>query len=318
MNSLTERLPGVRRVAAALAVMVLIVAVVPFVVFAVPQVVGADHGFVILSGSMEPTTSPGDVVIVDASAPISVGDIITFDDGNTVPTTHRVVAIEDGQYVTQGDANSNPDAQPVSPDDVLGRVTLTIPFIGRVILWVNTPIGYVSLVVGPLVLLVANELFAWAGKDSSSGDGSDTNDDDRAEGGPVPKPVLRRIDDGRAEQADAASATRADTDRTSDNDTATESDDARETVAVAVADLKLTVLATLGLVGYAAWNVYREVTAVAAPDPVSVGALTGGLLGLGFAIWVTVTARLAAGDAGTDRPATTPSARADGGTEDER
>lgn len=316
MNSLTERLPGVRRVAATLAVVVLIVAIVPFVVFAVPQVVGADHSFVILSGSMEPTTSPGDVVIVDASAPISVGSIITFDDGNTVPTTHRVVAIEDGQYVTQGDANSNPDAQPVSPDNVLGRVTLTIPFIGHVILWVNTPLGYVSLVVGPLVLLVANELFSWARKDGGSDDGDrpDTSDEDS----PVPKPVLRRIDDVRAEQVDAASATPDDTAQTSDNDTATGSDDGRETVAVAVADLKLTALGMLGLVGYAAWNVYREVTAVAAPDPVSVGALTGGLLGLGFAIWVTVTARLAARDTGTDRPAMTPSARADGGTEDER
>lgn len=305
----TERLPSVRSVAATLAVMVLVAALVPFVVFAVPQVVGADHGFVILSGSMEPTVSPGDVVIVDASAAVAVGDVITFDDGNSVPTTHRVVGIEDGQYVTQGDANQNPDTQRVAPGEVLGRVTLTIPYIGHVILWVNTPLGYVSLVVAPLVLLVASELFSWA-RSRGDSDSDDTNDE---ESKPTPKPAIRHIDEVRAErtaverdEAEAATATES------------ESDGDRETVTVAVADLKLTILAMVGLVGYAVWNVYREVSTVAAPDPISVGALTGGLLGLGFAVWVTVTARLANADAKTDRPSRTPPARADGGTEVEQ
>jgi signal peptidase len=274
--------------------MVLVAALAPFVVFAVPQVVGANHGFVILSGSMEPTVSPGDVVIVDASAAIAVGDVITFDDGNAVPTTHRVVAIEDGQYVTQGDANQNPDAQRIAPGDVLGRVTLTIPYVGHVILWVNTPIGYVSLVVAPLVLLVASELFAWARTDS----GNDNDD-------PAPKPAIRHVDEVRAEH-DAATEAKTTTGQADD----------RETVAVAVTDLKLTVLAMVGLVGYAAWNVYREVTALAAPDPISVGALTGGLLGLGFAVWVTASARRTAKR--TARPARMDAARADGGTEGER
>ena len=302
MNRITERLPSARRVATTVAVLVLVAALVPFVVFAVPQAVGADHGFVILSGSMEPAVSPGDVVIVDASAPIAVGDIITFDDGNEVPTSHRVIAIEDGQYITQGDANQNPDAQPVAPGDALGRVTLAIPYLGHVILWVNTPLGYVSLVVAPLVLLVASELLAWARKDT------DVDSDD-----PAPKPAIRHVDDVRTERA-AAAAADADDDET--ESTATQAD-SRETVAVAVADLKLTILAMVGLVGYAAWNVYREVTGLGAPDPISVGALTGGLLGLSVAVWVTVSARLAAGER-TDRPAPASMARADSGTEGER
>lgn len=276
--SVRERFPSTRSVATALALLVLVALLVPFVIFAVPQVVGADHGFVILSGSMEPTVSPGDVIIVDASAAVTVGDIVTFDDGNTVPTTHRVVGVEDGQYVTQGDANPNPDAQRVAPSDVLGRVTLTIPYIGYVILWVNTPIGYVSLVVAPLVLLVANELFSWA----RDGDEIRAEHDQDKSGG-----------DGDTAADDATS-------------------DDSETVAVAVADLKLTILAMVGLVGYAVWNVYREVTAVAAPNPVSVGALTGGLLGLGFAVWVTISARQATTDPKRSPPAR---ARTDSSTE---
>jgi signal peptidase len=304
-----KRLPNARSVAATLAVMILVAAIVPFLVFAVPQVVGADHSFVILSGSMEPTTSPGDVVIVDASAAIAIGDVITFDDGNTAPTTHRIVDIEDGKYVTKGDANQNPDAQRVAPSDVLGRVTLTIPFIGHVILWVNTPIGYASLVIAPLVLLVGSELFVWAREKSNSGDsdGEEASDD----GNPVPKPAVRHIDDVRAESDDATS-------ESSDDNTPTESEAVRETVTVARTDLKLTALAMVGMVAYAAWNVYREVATVAAPNPVSVAALTGGLLGLGFAVWVTVTTWLTAADCKTDRLAPTPPSCTDGGTEDEQ
>lgn len=285
--SVRERLPGVRSVATVLGTLVLVAALVPFVVFAVPQVVGADHGFVVLSGSMEPTTSPGDVVIVDASTAVAVGDVITFDDGNAVPTTHRVVGVEDGGYVTQGDANQNPDAGLVAPRDVLGEVTLTIPWVGHVILWVNTPVGYVSLVVAPLVLLLGNELFAWA---------------------------RRRTRDDTTEAADTTAETE------DEHGHVDVSDGRGATVTVAVADLKLTMLAMAGLAGYAVWNVLGELRAAGAPDPISAGVLVGGLLGLAFALWVTVGVRLAArADRSPDDSGdATPPAETDGGTEEGR
>ena len=302
------RLPSARNVTAALGLMLLVAALVPFLIFAVPQVVGADHSFVILSGSMEPTASPGDVVIVDASAAIGVGDVITFNDGNTAPTTHRIVGIENGQYITQGDANQNPDTQPVAPSDVLGRVTLTIPFVGHVLLWANTPTGYVSLVVAPLVLLVATELFAWVRRDSERPVGDDE------ETSPVPKPVLRGVARTRGDGNDSKSV-RAPT--LESNSTTPAADDGSTAVTVAVADLKLTALALVALVGYAAWNVYREVTTVATPNAVSVAVLTGGILGLGFAAWVTVTAWLAT-DTTTEPSVSEPQSRTDGGTEEKR
>ncbi|TKX83266.1 hypothetical protein EXE43_25160, partial [Halorubrum sp. SS5] len=54
-----------RRIANIVGLMILVAIVVPFVVFAVPQVVGADQSYVVLSGSMEPAMSPGDVIIVN-------------------------------------------------------------------------------------------------------------------------------------------------------------------------------------------------------------------------------------------------------------
>jgi len=284
-----------RRVGGVLATLLLLAAVVPFVVFAVPQVVGADYGFVVLSGSMEPALSPGDVVIVDASVPVRVGDIITYAAGAGAPTTHRVVGTADGGYETKGDANENVDAGVVTPDTMLGRVVLVIPLIGHIILWVNTPAGYVALIVVPLGLLAVNELVAWACR-PDDGD-TDAGDPD------TPIPAIRRIDDDQATTSTLA------TDAT---EPTAASSEASPAVAVAVVDLKLTLLAMGGLFAYAGWNVYREYAAVAAPNPVSVGALTAGLLGLLFAGWVTLAARRDRRDVGAE-PLAASGVRADGG-----
>jgi signal peptidase len=283
--------PSPRQVGAVLGTLLVIAVVVPFAVFAVPQVIGADHGFVTLSGSMEPDIAPGDVVIVDASASVGVGDVITFSEDSDVPVTHRIVGEQDGQWVTKGDANEDADARPVSPENVLGRVVLTIPLIGHVILWANTPVGYVVLVLVPLVLLLANELLSWARARDGEKEAGGNDDSD---------PVA-------AAESEKKSGNRTDGDERSDEDTMTQTRDSESevrstapatatgpagpaSVTLAVADLKLSLLASLALVAYAAWNVYVEVTTVGAPNPISVGALTAGLLGLLFTGWVTAHA----------------------------
>ena len=59
MTAVSDR-NTLRLAANVLGVLIIVAVVAPFVVYAVPSVVGADHGLVILSGSMEPkrTTSP--------------------------------------------------------------------------------------------------------------------------------------------------------------------------------------------------------------------------------------------------------------------
>lgn len=270
----TPSLPSARQL---LAMVVLLAAVSPFVVFAVPQVIGADDGFVVLSGSMEPAMSPGDVVIVDASGPVEAGDVITYRTGaDTVPTTHRVVGVQDSGYETKGDANGNADTGLVGPEAVIGRVVLTIPLVGHVILWANTPVGYVTLVVAPLVLLGASELFAWAKREPAEVE-REASASEQAESGSDPDATA---DNWEFPEIAAAAAD-------------TETQPARS-VAIAAVDLKLTLLATGALFGYAGWNVYREFAITAAPTPISVGAFTAGLLGLLFAGSVTVTAWRAA------------------------
>ncbi|WP_246983246.1 signal peptidase I [Halorientalis marina] len=147
-----------------------LVAIAPFLVFAVPSAVGASHSYVVLSSSMSPTIHAGDVVFVEDVEPegIEEGDVVTFDpERGTLAErekaiTHRVIEVQqrsDGRYfVTKGDANDSPDATPVAAENVVGRVTFQLPLIGHAIVFVGTDLGILLLVVLPAGLLAVTEL----------------------------------------------------------------------------------------------------------------------------------------------------------------
>lgn len=152
-----------------LVVLVLVAVIAPFIVYAVPGVVGADHGLVVLSGSMEPKMSPGDAVIVRevSASEIEEQDIITYQrTGSDTPTTHRVIEKQQTEngvaYVTKGDANEERDRGTVPQSRVVGEVIFVIPFIGHVVRFANTQLGFLTLVLTPMVLFVLSELWELA------------------------------------------------------------------------------------------------------------------------------------------------------------
>lgn len=89
----------------------------------------------VLTGSMEPTYHPGDMVISAPKDRYAVGDVVTFQPVSNDPTliTHRIVAVRttaDGnEYVTRGDANTADD-KPIVADQVMGSVRYHVPKVG--------------------------------------------------------------------------------------------------------------------------------------------------------------------------------------------
>jgi len=83
---------------------------------------------VVSSESMEPTMDVGDIVMWTPTSidTIRNDDIVVFRSRGGDIVSHRVVDIEeqdgDVELITQGDANDRPDPNPVTSDDLLGRV----------------------------------------------------------------------------------------------------------------------------------------------------------------------------------------------------
>ena len=164
-NILTS--PRTKRAANVLGIVLLIALVAPFAAYAAPEVVGADESFVVLTASMTPAIAPGDVVIVAERDPTAIaeGDVITFVRGTSdVPVTHRVIdVVDDGgalAFETMGDANEGPDPGLVAAGSLVGVVTLTIPWIGYVIQFAGTQVGFVALVLLPFGLLAVTEIWS--------------------------------------------------------------------------------------------------------------------------------------------------------------
>ncbi|MFC6767019.1 signal peptidase I [Natrinema soli] len=295
----------------------LVALVLPFVAYAVPQVAGAEHSFVVLSGSMEPSISPGDVVLVAGVEPDAVesGDVITYQrtEGES-PTTHRVIKVDDSgtdvRFRTKGDANEDPDQTAIAADQLIGRVTVTIPAIGHVITFVNTPVGFGLLVALPLVSFVLSE--AWELRSKRRSDDSDDPEapaDPRSDG--RVEPAETGIDgsrDGGATATEGGGLTQS-----TDPEPPSQSTDR---YVVTKSDLLYSIGVLAVLVGYSGWTTYTSFLRTGAPEVVSMTVFTGSTTTLVLAL--AARSRLPDGSEldGTESNDSGPSTSADSNASD--
>lgn len=121
--------------------------------------------FTVQSGSMEPSIRTGSVIISTPSENYQTGDIITYRTDETNPkatVTHRLVDIieEEGQimYVTKGDANDAADPNRILSSQLVGRVALSVPFLGYPVAFAQTQTGLIIMIIIPATLIIYSEL----------------------------------------------------------------------------------------------------------------------------------------------------------------
>lgn len=98
----------------------------------------------VLTGSMEPAIPVGSIVITKEQSSYEIEDIISFQEEGAI-ITHRIITIDRERYITKGDANNVADTEEVQQKQILGKVILTIPLLGYLVMWLMSPFGIISL-----------------------------------------------------------------------------------------------------------------------------------------------------------------------------
>lgn len=122
--------------------------------------------FAVLSGSMEPEFSTGDLIYVKEVdyTTLKEGDVITFMLDKDTVVTHRIVEVIPDElsdtvirFRTKGDANEENDGSLVHYMNVLGKpADFSIPLLGYVAAYISSPPGtYVAIGVGAGLIMMA-------------------------------------------------------------------------------------------------------------------------------------------------------------------
>jgi signal peptidase len=161
---------------------VLVVLVVLIAVFLMGSRILGFRVFNVISGSMEPTYSVGDLIYVKEIYPgeikttsqrvekierieamiengtLKVGDPITFVmNDDLVVATHKIIEIdtENRWFKTQGEANETADAAPVKYENLIGKPYFAIPLVGYLSDAIQNPPGsYIAIFVVAILIVV--------------------------------------------------------------------------------------------------------------------------------------------------------------------
>lgn len=126
--------------------------------------------YTIVSPSMEPNIKVYDVVVntrIDDASTIKVGDVITFVSTSTISNgmtvTHRVTAIkktdEGLEFSTKGDNNLAADTDTAKERNLLGKVILKIPQLGRLQFFLSSNGGWLLVVIFPALYIIVSDIF---------------------------------------------------------------------------------------------------------------------------------------------------------------
>lgn len=110
------------------------------------------YGFAtVLSGSMEPALSAGDLVVIQKTDKLAPGDIVVYQSGKDL-IIHRITALGEDMLQTKGDANPVPDP-PIAVSSVKGKLVHRIPVLGNAVRVLKTPGAVVLLLAAAFVLM---------------------------------------------------------------------------------------------------------------------------------------------------------------------
>jgi signal peptidase I len=106
-----------------------------------PAKLGGSHEYAVVDGiSMNPKLHAGDLVLLHPSAHYEVGDVVGYHNlqlGRLV--LHRIVGKTGDRYVFKGDNNNFLDSYHPTQEQLVGRLSFSVPKIGGFFTWLHAP-----------------------------------------------------------------------------------------------------------------------------------------------------------------------------------
>lgn len=100
---------------------------------------------VVMTGSMEPTIEGKELIVIDKKEKYNKGDIVTYKDDDNFIVTHRIVDINDKEFIAKGDSNNiNDNKQQISK--IYGKVIFHSKLLGIFVLYILKPLLLIYLV----------------------------------------------------------------------------------------------------------------------------------------------------------------------------
>jgi signal peptidase len=123
--------------------------------------------YVIVTDSMEPTLNVGDVVFIDRAIDfdeIKVNDILAFEtevSNNEITVIHYVdsIDLESETLRTRPEGTDEIDDWTVTPEDVNGVYLAHIPRLGRFLLFAQSTIGRIVIIVDVIIIYLVFRFF---------------------------------------------------------------------------------------------------------------------------------------------------------------
>lgn len=131
----------------------LLVLAAGWLAFGPTQVGGTTSYAVIVGSSMEPMLHRGDLAVIRAESTYRTGDVVLYESpqlGSNV--LHRIVRVQGGRFVLKGDNNDFLDSVQPTEEQIVGKLWLSAPKVGRVTEWLRAP-SHAAILVGLATLL---------------------------------------------------------------------------------------------------------------------------------------------------------------------
>jgi signal peptidase len=114
---------------------------------------------IVSTGSMKPTISAGELIIISEKENYEIGDIVTYIDEEEFVVTHRIVELdfESNSMITKGD-NNNLNDEKISLDSIKGTVIFHSKVLGFIALYLLKPILIIYVFALIFIYLICNVL----------------------------------------------------------------------------------------------------------------------------------------------------------------